>query len=411
MLAGGTRIRAVMSKRCTVNFTLILVLVVLEIPGLRQEAHASDLVSDAGPEVRVLGAKNPRIKSIKILGPGARPRFSPAGDLLVFDRRNDDGFYDVYISDLAGSIVNSLTSGKKGINQRHNGNAQFDRSGRFIVFVSEEARHPTKFIKSLGDPGIGLYSNFWATNRQGSEFWKLTNVPANHKPVIATVNPEFSPDGSTLVWTERYDKKRKDNWGEWRLKAADYVNSRGKPSLRNERVLVTPRKGNYITAMGFVGPRKLLVAANLDGQHEYGMDQYIYDLKSGHATNLTRTPETWEEGSAIAPNGQIVYMSNLESRYKLNFSRQDWSRQPLERDYYLSDVKGQSERLTFFNVPSAPEYLGYRIIVAACDFSHDGRYLAGTIGIDHGKGKKRKNVELKVILIEFKEPLKLGTSH
>jgi len=175
----------------------------------------------------------------------------------------------------------------------------------------------------------------------------------------------------------------------------------------NERVLVTPSQGTYITAMGFIDARRLVVAGNLNGQHEYGMDQYVYNLATRQFVNLTNTPDIWEEDSAVAPNGQIVYMSNINSRYKFNFSRADWVAQPVEREYYLMDINGQhKERLTFFNDPSAPEYIGNRVLVAACDFSPDGKYLAGSMGIDHGEGDRRKNVELKVILIEFEKPLK-----
>ncbi len=68
-------------------------------------------------------AKNSRIKAITALQvSGARPRFSPAGTEVVFDRANVDGFYDVYRSDLSGRIIASLTDGHPGINQRHNGN-------------------------------------------------------------------------------------------------------------------------------------------------------------------------------------------------------------------------------------------------------------------------------------------------
>jgi hypothetical protein len=61
------------------------------------------------------------------------------------------------------------------------------------------------------------------------------------------------------------------------------------------------------------------------------------------------------------------------------------------------------ERLAFFNEPSAPEYLGYPVLAVTSDFSPDGRYLAGTIGVEFGKGG-RQDVVLKIILIRFREP-------
>src|SRR6266542_3658794 len=312
-------------------------------------------------------AKNSRIKAITALQvSGARPRFSPAGTEVVFDRANVDGFYDVYRSDLSGRIIASLTDGHPGINQRHNGNAIFHPSGKFIIFISEESDHVRLEDKDLGDPGVGLYSNFWATDLEGGRF----------------------------------------NWGRWRIMATDFVITGGTPSLENERVVAYAAKGNYVTAMALLDARRLLLAGNLDGQHEYGMDQYIEDVDTHELANLTNTPLVWEEDSCVAPNGQIIYMSNIDAKDALDFSYPDWHQQPREREYYLMNQDGSGrERLTYFNDPSAPEYVGKRVVTAACSVSADGRYLAGTQGIDQ-RSDRVAQIDLRPVLIEFAAPLR-----
>lgn len=356
-----------------------------------------------------LNARNRRIRSITILQPGARPRFSPDGKAIVFDRKNANGFYDVYLTDLQGQNTVTLTNERTGINHRNNGNARFDHTGGLIVFISEEERHFGTFIKNLGDPGVGLYSNLWATGPRGRQFLRLTDIPIKQKMVdhvesIAVVNPLFSPDGRTVLWTERYAEGGHNKWGAWRVKAAE-LRLAPRPAIENERVLVMPSKGNYVTATGFLDDEHLVVAGNFDGQHEYGMDQYVYNLKTGQYVNLTNTPQAWDEDSCVAPNKQIIWMSNVDSTYKFDFSKA-WATQPVERDYYSMDSDGRhKERLTYFSDPQAPEYTGGRTLVAACDVSPDGRYLAGTLGVDHGTGDRRVDVELKVILIEFAQPL------
>ncbi|MGH9161010.1 MAG: hypothetical protein ACRD2X_13635 [Vicinamibacteraceae bacterium] len=361
--------------------------------------------------------KSPHIKSIRILQEsGARPRFSPDGKLVVFDRYGRDGFADVFICDLHGEIVASLTDGHDGINQRHNGNARFDPSGRFVVFVSETSRHFGRLLKRLGDPGVGLYSNFYATDLKGRHFWQLTDIPikrrlADRVPSFATVNPVFGLDGRTFVWTERYAEGGHHNWGKWRLKTAELIVEGGRPRLRDERVLFTPVKGNYVTAMGFIDSHRLLVGGNLDGQHEYGMDQYVLQPASGRFVNLTNSPGSWDEDGSVAPNGRIVYMSNRDSRYRFDRTRGDWFTQPVQREYYLTDASGtRVDRLTRFNDPDAVEYLGNRVLVAASDFSPDGRYLAGTMGVDQGRGAKREDVRLQTILIELAKPFSARTA-
>lgn len=380
-----------------------------EAQGRGEPSRAS---REATPQPK--GAKSPRISSIRIIQEvGARPRFSPDGQRIVFDRLNADRFYDVYTSTADGSDVRAITEGKAGIGQRNNGNAIYDHSGRYILFISEEENHLLEQVRRLGDPGIGLFSNFWATDLDGRQFWKLTDIPIKRNmgdtktPTIGSVNPVFSRDGSRFVWTERYAEGGNHNWGRWRIKIADFRVEDGRPVLRNARVLLTPEKGNYATGMGFLDSRRLVFAGNLEGQHEYGMDQYVLDIESGKITNLTNTPDVWEEDSAVAPNGQIVYMTNINSRYKFDKSRGDWFTQPVEREYYIMNSDGSGkERLTYFNDSSAPEYLGNRVLVAAADFSPDGRYLVGILGVDYGKGDKRENVVLKVVRFEFAKPLR-----
>ncbi|MPZ19312.1 MAG: hypothetical protein GEV06_15565 [Luteitalea sp.] len=366
-------------------------------------------------------ARVARIHAIRVVqDPGARPRFSPDGKQFVFDRQNEDGFWDVYISDLSGKLVASLTEGREGIAQRANGNAIFHPSGKFVVFASEEPEHFGMRMKALSNPGIGLFSNFWATDPEGSQFWQLTEAPIKKSlrdptPATAVVNPLFSRDGSTFIWTERFKAGGHHNWGEWRVMTADFVTSDEVPELENERVLLTPRKGNYVTAMDFIDEDTLLIAGNPDGQHEYGMDQYRYDLGTEKLENLTETPRFWEEGSAVAPDGKIVYMTNQHSRYKQDFESANWALQERERDYYLMNADGSNkERLTFFNDPSAPEHLGQGAIVAACRFSPDGRYLAATQGVGSSKkgglradarGAKAGDMRLRIVLVEFDPPM------
>ncbi len=355
-------------------------------------------------------AKNPLIKKIKVVhSEGSRPRFSPDGKKIVFDQKGSDGFFHLFISNPEGSELINLTRGNREINQRNNGNGIFHPSGDWIVFVSEEEDHYLDKQKWTGDPGIGLFSNLWVTTPQGNQFWRLTNIVIkkklfDRKKVLAVVNPLFSLDGKVLYWTERYANGGNNNWGKWRIKMADFEIKDGVPSLKNERVFFTPKQGTYVTLMGQFDDRYFLLSGNLDGQHEYGMDEYVLDSKTETLNNLSQTPEFWEEDGSVSPQGRVAYMSNKESQYQYNFNNASWHKQRMERDYYLTDRSGApSERLTYFNDASAPEFIPGGAIVAASDFSPDGRFLVGTLGVDVGK-KARKTL-LKVVLIEFKEPL------
>lgn len=356
------------------------------------------------------GARSQRIESIQVIqAQGARPRFAPNGSEFVFDRVNADGFSDLYLSDLNGTILASLTDGGSGLPQRNNGNGVFDPSGQFVIFVSEAETHFADQVKYLGDSGVGLFSNLWVTDLEGSRFWQLTDTPVKQRlldgiPAYAVVNPRFSRDGKLLIWTERYADGGSHNWGEWRIQGAEFAVEGGVPRIENPRTLYVPQQGNFVTFMGELPSGEWILAGNLDGQHEYGMDQYRFDPRTGTLVNLQNTPLLWEEDASVSPGGRIVYMTNADSAFGFDFDDPNWAAQPMEREYHVMDAGGGGrERLTFFNDPSAPEYLGHPVLAVASDFSPDGRYLAGTIGVDFGKGGRRELV-LKIMLITLREP-------
>lgn len=66
----------------------------------------------------------------------------------------------------------------------------------------------------------------------------------------------------------------------------------------------------------------------------------------------------------------------------------------------MDKTGADKKRLTYFNDPTAPEYLGKRTIVAASDFSPDGKHLVGILGVDFG-GEESVDMELKIVLIKL----------
>jgi Tol biopolymer transport system component len=348
------------------------------------------------------------VKNISIIQEnGGRMDWSPDGKLIVFDRQNADGYFDLYVMTPEGKIVTSLTEGNPSIAQRHNGNPAWHPSGKFIVFESEADKHYNAPDKWPGNPGIGVYANLWAITPDGTQTWKLTDVPIKQTltdglVAMGTLNPHFSRDGSKLVWTERFADGGR--WGKWRVRMADFIAAERAPHLANDRVVIAPagKMGAYITAMDFSpDASQLLLAGNLDGQDEFGMDQYIYDLKTGALKNLQNSPEIWEEDASWSPDGaRIVYMTNLGS--PMDFKNPDWYWQKRTREYWMMDADGSRKQpLTCFNIPGSPEYIPQGAIVAASSFSPDGKWLAGIVGVDYGT-KDKADYRLKIGLIAFK---------
>jgi uncharacterized protein (TIGR03437 family) len=382
---------------------------------LSSASHAQQLV---GPTVQFCGGashcagKNSKLTNFTMLQQGgARPRWSPNGQTIVFDKQNADKYSDVYLMDYFGNITAGLTKDNPGITQKNNGNAIFDHSGNYVIFVSEAPDHvEIPAVLGASDPGIGLFSNLWATDILGSRFFQLTNVPVatsltDPTPYYAVVNPNLSLDGTQLVYSFRYGPGGPEQFGMWRLMSAPFSTAAGVAGIGASSVLFQPSKGNYVTSMGFLDSTHLVVAGNLNGQSEYGMDQYVLDAQTDAVEDLTDTPTIWEEGSCSSPNKQwIVYMSNATSKFQLDFQNPDWIHQPVQREYWLMDRNGNNkEQLTYLNDPSAPEYLGgNNVIVAACDWSPDGRSIVGTLGIEF-PAVSGSVTQLKIMRMDFSD--------
>ena len=347
----------------------------------------------------------------------AHSEWSSSGDLIVFDKEGADEYHDLYIMQEDGEITQSLTAENPKINQRHNGWPAWHPDDEYIVFQSEEAEHYGVESKWMGFPGLGFFSNLWATTPEANQFWKLTDIEIKQTafdeiPIKGIISSNFSHDGKKLMWTERYASGGYLEWGKWQIKMADFVIDADSPRLENVETILRAEdvceKCNYVVGMAFSPDDKtLLISGNLDGQHVYGMDQYSYDLETGEFTNLQNTPYFWEEGGCWSPDGQkIIFPTNFHSAYKLDFTNPGWPTQPRTREYWIMDADGSNKRpLTHFNIPGSTEYLeigqGQRMIAAECAFHPDGKKIFGIIGIDE-RDDDQAQIQINIGSIEFK---------
>ena len=358
------------------------------------------------------------VKNIKILQEkSVHGDWSPDSERIVFERWKDFYFH-LYISDSEGKGEESLTLGNPRINQLNNGWPVWHPSGQYIVFQSEEPEHYNMNDRWLPFSGNGFYNNLWATKPDGSNSWKLTDIDIKKTlfdgiVAKAVVSPHFSHDGTRLLWTERYADGGSSKWGYWQVRMADFIIEDGEVKLEPKEGNIIIRaedickECNYVNAMG-ISPdnKKLLLAGNLNGQHVFGMDQYIFYIENKTLTNLLETPNYWEEGSCLTPDGKkIIYPTNINSPYEFDFENADWAKQLRTKEYWIMDSNGSNkQQLTYFNTPGFAEYneigKGRRVIVAECRFSPDGKKLLGIIGIDKLSGAQSR-FELSIVLIEF----------
>lgn len=328
-------------------------------------------------DVARLDVRGRRLTRIRTLAAsGGRLDWSAARNLIAFDRLGDDGYYDLFVMEPGGGGERCLTCGADGVPQGHNGNPAWHPSGDYLVFQSESqparrgllGRRGGRSQQQLGNPGSGFRNDLWITGPRGQRFVQLTHVG----PQGAVLHPHFSEDGRTLAWAERLGSGN-GPMGEWAIMLADFGVEDSRPRLENVRKFQPGGRRRFYETHGFFPDGKsLLFAGNPDRQTDYGFDIYRFYPATGQLTNLTNTPDEWDEHAQLSPDGsRIVWMSSEGVGVK------DLSLTSVKSDYWMMRADGSNkERITWFNDPSAPEFLGSDWVVAADSaWSPDGKRL------------------------------------
>jgi Tol biopolymer transport system component len=320
---------------------------------------------------------------------GGRVDWSHALNVIAFDKRGEDGFYDVYIMDPDGTNEYCLTCDIEL--DHHMGNPAWHPSGEWIVFQAvNTALIPSSMdaeeVNAHTNPGAGWLNNVWVTDKKG-HFYPLTDV-GNKGGVL---HPHFSHDGSRLLWAE------KTNNGTWVLTIADFVIN-DTPHLENIQSF-TPGEQQFYESHGFSPDNtKILFSGNLQkDQPLWGLDIYELTIKTQKLIPLTSTFYQWDEHAHYSPDGQkIVWMSS--AGYDMN---------PLKTDFWIMDCTGShKQQLTFFNTPGHPHYRGVPIVAADSSWGPDGQTIIAYIKTE----SKGLGSDGSIILIELNQSPDVLTS-
>ncbi len=301
--------------------------------------------------------------------PGGRASWCHSLNLIAFDKIGFDSYFDLCTIRPDGSELRPLTRDPDaGIPQANNGNPTWHPSGEFIVFQAEDpdlTGLPAGVLgKYLASPGIGLNNNLWLTTADGSRFWQLTHVQDRH----GTLHPQFSPDGTKLLWSE-FISAQLDGIGHCAMKLADFSVEDGEPALSNVRTL-RPGDLQLYEVHGFSPDgEKIIFSAVPEGGYYYDFEVYLLNLATEQLIQLTDDDE-WDEHAHFAPDGSWIMWVSTEGieQFKAK-SWQELSGHPPIFEYWVMRPDGSGKRcVSAFNNPEAPEYLPWPGGVGLGDF-------------------------------------------
>jgi hypothetical protein len=295
---------------------------------------------------------------------GERPQFSHDGKRIMF---LGAVLGDVYELDLATGRIRPLTA-----HFRHHG---FTRA----------------FYLANGDILLsGPTATFDRTNPEAREearqkSWLSVLDKSLTKPPVplgemCSEGPAVSRKNLRIAYTHRWQQHpERLKEGESQVFTADIVYGGGVPRLANKKLVLDSRNWEHkcwsVETQDFIPPDEkgmTLAAYLIDGTTN--TDVVRLDLETGKLTNLTNSPEWYDEPEGIFPDGRFTVVESAPSRGKPWVMVELWK--------LALDGSGKKERLTYFT-----EYKGYAADNAVV--SDDGNWMAfqmGRRGAESGEG-------------------------
>jgi len=320
-------------------------------------------------------------------------------NLITYGKGGRDGYFDVFVMNPDGSDEKCLTCDKSACPQKHNGNPAWHPSGEYIVFTAEKKENATTArAKQFAIPGTGINCDLWLMTSDGKRFYQLTNLPMK-LPAKAIIHPQFSHDGKKIFWAERVGRAKP--WGAWVIKVADFVFDDKEPRLKNIEIYKPGKQPSFYETHAFSkdGKRVLFTGDIEPGHPTDGLDIYEMNLETKEVKRLTKTFDSWDEHAHYSPDEKkIAWMSSAEFNIKYkSIEGHDWKKD-LITELWIMDADGSNkQRLTYFNQPGHPDYIGRRAVVADSVWSPDGKKILATVAYENKKGL----LISKVVMIEL----------
>jgi hypothetical protein len=348
-----------------------------------------------------------------ILKRGGNPCYKPSGDTIAYQKEilNLSNFIlstQIYISDTAMTVGRCLTCDTNTLpvairHDKYKGNAEYYHDGNYLLFTSENENGAHQI---WNQPGAGVDNDIFIMNNSGTQFWRMTNIPAGK----AILHPAFSPDGTKLFWAQMYystlSPPQGQEYGLWELKMADFAIISGVPQISNI-VTFTPRDSVWYESHSFSPNNQFIsfTSHQEDSSALYGditvMD--TADIGTTNFINLTNSPYIHDEHSHWSPDGnKISWMSGTYVGGLVTY----------KSELYLMDANGANPvQLTHFTNSSYPEYIQDTLVTADHYWSPDGKRIFGFVHFVNNQGWQSELYQLEFTGPCGMNPAAVQTNH
>lgn len=292
------------------------------------------------------------------------PVYSPDGTQYIISKQDTiDGVFQIYVGNTGSTSLTCISNYEAPGNAgglfrswetRHKVMVQWHPSGEFIICGVEKEFYNELLIAPyelrLGWIQSGLWVDIWAVKPDGSQWYNLANLDKG------MTGPAFTPDGTKAVYADADPNSdlSVDVFGKWKLQLVNFNNNGGIPSFSNQSD-ISPIGARWLEPGNFHPNGELLTFnSDIGMNNAEGQDQYILNINTGVVTNLTNSPEIWDEHGVFSPGGNKILMM---SSYPYRDDSTAYRTLSLKTEFMIMDIDGQNlEQLTHFREQGFPEY-------------------------------------------------------
>ena len=315
--------------------------------------------------------------------------YNAATQTLAYGRAAADGHFHAYLADADGSHERRLTYSGWPEN-RHQFVVEWEPSGRYLFVEVEKSEHAGSSRDAI--PGYGAYMDLWLVSRDGTEAWKLVDLPNDYDHALT--HAAITADGLKFTWTERVKRPNifdPNLWaGAYVFNVADFV-LEPTPHLTKARAF-TPGdrpQGGEVDGILTDGPT-IAFYSTLKTKNLFATRIYTWNLSSGDPMELSR--DSFAQAPRYTPHRKsLVYMSGSGADiFPSEIQGADW--------WVVRTDGTQRRRLTFMNKRGSPQSAGHYRRAGVVSFDSDRSFYGDVL-------LKPLGLNGKIVKVRCDEPL------
>ncbi len=293
---------------------------------------------------------------------------------VVYNRPDKNGYYKVFISDSAGKNETPLICSEWN-NERHQWAEEWHPNGDYLFCYIEkseyikEKKHKRKPVDAT--PGYGAYCDLWLVKKDGSQAWKLVDVPNSYNNGI--IHSAISEDGKLFAWSERIKAPKFTNFnlmaGSYVMRIADFSFD-SIPHFDNIR---TFQPGGIDACNELDGISKdnknITFYSTFESKNLFATPIYSLNIETSEIKKLTE--KSFAQAATYTPDGEkLIYMTGDGCTiFPFEIQGADW--------WMMNTDGSDKKRLSYMNVKNHPHSVNHYRLAGCISFIDDHTFLGG----------------------------------